>query len=404
MPDKQAIYRRKIIKHLYFDGSLSCTDLSQLTKKSVPLTSRVLNELVEEGCVVETGLASSTGGRRPQMYSVRNDLLYVVSVAMDQLVTRMAVMDMHHNYVGGPEEIELKLTNNAHSLRELKDAIEGFINRAGIPKEKIAGVGIGMPGFVDVRKGINHSFLKVGEGSIVHYLESHIGLPVLIDNDSSLIALAELRLGAARHRQNVMVINISWGIGLGLILKGELFRGYNGFAGEFSHIPVFMNNKMCSCGKSGCLETEASLLIMAEKAVTELQQGKISLLKDLPRDHVGGTIQAIMEAAVKGDKFAVGLFSEAGYNIGRGIAILIHLLNPELVVLSGRGAAAGRLWLPPIQQAINEHCIPKIAENTEVTISTLCFQAGLTGAAALVMEHFEKSVHDHLFKKRESVA
>ncbi len=165
-----------------------------------------------------------------------------------------------------------------------------------------------MPGFVDVSKGINHSFLKVSEGNIVTYLESHIGLPVLIDNDSSLIALAELRLGAAHNRQNVMVINISWGIGLGLILKGELFRGYNGFAGEFSHIPVFMNNKMCSCGKSGCLETEASLLILAEKAITELQQGKISLLKDLPRDRVEETVQAIIEAAIKGDKFAVGLF------------------------------------------------------------------------------------------------
>ncbi|NII25238.1 ROK family transcriptional regulator [Pseudoflavitalea sp. X16] len=404
MPDKQTIYRRKIIKHLYFDGSLSCTDLSLLTKKSVPLTSRVLNELIEEGYVLETGLASSTGGRRAQMYSLRNDLMYVVSIAMDQLITRMAVLDMHNNYVGKPEQFELKLANNAHALHELKDAIAGFIGRLEIPKEKIAGVGIGMPGFVDVRKGINHSFLKASEGSIVHYIESHIGLPVLIDNDSSLVALAELRLGAARNRQNVMVINISWGIGLGLILKGELFRGYNGFAGEFSHIPVFMNNKMCSCGKSGCLETEASLLTIADKAVTELQQGKISQLKDLPREHVEETIQAIVEAAVKGDKLAVGLFSEAGYNIGRGIAILIHLLNPELVVLSGRGAAAGRLWLPPIQQAINEHCIPKIAENTEVIISTLCFQAGLTGAAALVMEHFDKNTLDHLSRKQEKVA
>lgn len=404
MPDKQTNYKRKIIKHLYFGGSLSCTDLSLLTKKSVPLTARVLNELIEQGSVVETGLASSTGGRRPQMYSVRRDLMYVVSVAMDQLITRMAVMDMHNNYAVKPVQIDLKLTNNPLALHELGDAIDKFINQSGIPKEKIAGVGIGMPGFVDVSKGINHSFLKTGEGNIVSFLESHTGLPVLIDNDSSLIALAELRLGAAHNRQNVMVINISWGIGLGLILKGELFRGFNGFAGEFSHIPVFMNNKMCSCGKSGCLETEASLLILAEKAIMELQQGKISLLKDLPRDRVEETVQAIIEAAIKGDKFAVGLFSEAGYNIGRGIAILIHLLNPELVVLSGRGAAAGRLWLPPIQQAINEHCIPKIAENTEVTISTLCSQAGLTGAAALVMEHYEKNNHDHLFKKQEQVA
>lgn len=96
-----------------------------------------------------------------------------------------------------------------------------------------------------------------------------------------------------------------------------------------------------------------------------------------------------MEAAARGDKFAIELFSEVGYNIGRGAAILIHLLNPELIVLSGRGAEAGKLWLAPIQHAINEHCIPKIAENTEIEISSLGYQAELIGAAALVMEHYD---------------
>jgi predicted NBD/HSP70 family sugar kinase len=264
-----------------------------------------------------------------------------------------------------------------------------FIDKSSIPKSKIAGIGIGMPGFIDVLKGINHSFLKISEGSIVSYIESEVGLPVLIDNDSSLIALAELRLGEARNRQNVMVININWGVGLGMILNGELFRGYNGFAGEFSHIPLFTNNKMCSCGKSGCLETETSLLVVAEKAVEGLKKGKVSRLKNLVLENIEETAAAIMDAADKGDKFAVELFSEAGYNIGRGVAILIHLLNPELIVLSGRGAGVGKLWLAPIQQAINEHCIPKIAENTEIKISSLGFQAELIGAAALVMENFD---------------
>jgi predicted NBD/HSP70 family sugar kinase len=231
--------------------------------------------------------------------------------------------------------------------------------------------------------------LKIDEGSVVSYIESELGLPVLIDNDSSLIALAELRLGEARNRQNVMVININWGVGLGMILNGELFRGYNGFAGEFSHIPLFTNNKMCSCGKSGCLETETSLLVVAEKAVEGLKKGKVSRLKNIVLENIEETAAAIMDAADKGDKFAIELFSEAGYNIGRGVAILIHLLNPELIVLSGRGAGVGKLWLAPIQQAINEHCIPKIAENTEIKISSLGFQAELIGAAALVMENFD---------------
>lgn len=388
--DKQTAYRRKIKKELYFAGSLSCSDLSMLTGRSLPLTIKVLNELLEEGKVIETGYAVSTGGRRPQIYALKPELMYTVSVAMDQLITRIALMDMQNHFVGEVEQIELPLTNNTKALEQLTSHIERFIKKSGVSKNKIVGIGIGMPGFVDVNKGINHSFLKPKQGhSIVSYIQSVINLPVVIDNDSSLIALAELRLGGARHRKNVMVINIGWGIGLGVIVNGELFRGANGFAGEFSHIPLFTNNKLCSCGKTGCLETETSLLVIAEKAIEGLKKGKISVLKNLSLNDVEQTYKTIMDAAAKGDKFAVELLSEAGYNIGRGVAILIHLLNPELVILSGRGSAAGKIWLAPIQQAINEHCIPMIAENTEVQISQLGYQAELIGAAALVMEHYD---------------
>lgn len=392
MLDKQTAYQRRIKTELYFAGSLSSSDLSLLTGKSLPLTIKILNELLQQGQVVETGFANSTGGRRPQIYALKPDLMYIVSVAMDQLITTIALVNMQNHFVGEIEKIELPLAGNPNALEQLTRHIEQYLKRSEIPKTNIVGVGIGMPGFVDVNKGINHTFLLPPRGhSIISHIQSVIDLPVLIDNDSSLIALAEFRLGMARHRKNIMVINIGWGVGLGVIVNGELFRGANGFAGEFSHIPLFTNNKLCSCGKMGCLETETSLLVIAEKAIRGLKEGKVSVLKDLSLelDHVEETYKRIMVAAATGDKFAVELLSEAGYNIGRGVAILIHLLNPELVILSGRGATAGKLWLPPIQQAINEHCIPKISENTEVQISSLGYKAELIGGAALIMEHYE---------------
>lgn len=391
MFEKQERYRREIKKHLYFSGMLSCADLSILTDKSLPFTTRVLNELIEEGSVIETGFAISTGGRRPQMYSLRADLNYVVTVAMDQLITKMGILDMQNNLVGDIEKLDLPLKNNPKALKALKNSLIEFINKSGIAKEKIAGIGISMPGFVDVKKGINHSFLFTSEESIVKYIESEIGVPVLIDNDSSLIGLAEMRLGTARNHKNVMVINIGWGVGLGMILDGKLFRGHNGFAGEFSHIPVFKDNKkICSCGKSGCLETETSLLAIIGKAIAGLEKGKMSVLKDLSFEHAEQSCKAIMDAASNGDTFAIELFSEAGYNLGLGIAILITLLNPELIILSGRGAVAGKLWLAPIQQAINEHCIPKIAEDTQIKISTFGRNVDLIGASALVMENYDR--------------
>ena len=390
MSEKQALYRKSLIKHLYFNGKLSCAELSVLTDKSLPHTARALNDLVEDGVILESGLATSTGGRRPQVYSVKPDIMYVISVAMDQFITHVSLLDMANQVVGRVERIELNLSTNPHAVKELGQHLARFVTEIGIPKERIAGIGIGMPGFVDGQKGVNYSFFNGNGSNIINYIETATGLPVMIDNDSSLIALAEWKLGIARQRQNAMVVNIGWGIGLGMILDGSLFRGENGFAGEFSHIPLFTNNKICNCGKTGCLETETSLQVIAEKAIEGLKQGRITVMKGLSADHLEETSRAIMEAAVNGDKYAVELISDAAYHIGRGIAILIHVLNPGLIVLSGRGAIAGRLWLAPVQQALNEHCIPKIAENIEIKISPLGFNAERLGAAALVMEHFDE--------------
>jgi predicted NBD/HSP70 family sugar kinase len=391
MTEKNQLYRKKIVKHLYFSNMLSCADLSDKINKSLPVTTKMLGKLIDEGWVTETGFAASTGGRRAVMYSLKPDVLYVVSVAMDQLITRIAILNMKNAQVTATEIYELPLTRNPQALAMLTEKIEEVINKSGIAKNKIAGVGIGMPGFVDALQGQNYTFLEPEQGSLTQYISSKLKLPVFIDNDSRLIALAELMFGTARGKKNAMVINVGWGVGLGMILNGELFRGHNGFAGEFSHIPLFLNNKLCSCGKSGCLETETSLLVVIEKANKGLKEGKISLLKELSVDRAEQAFQEIIKAAGKGDKFAVEILSESGYNIGRGVAILIHLLNPELVILSGRGSSAGKIWQAPIQQALNEHCIPRLALNTEIGISSLGYQAEITGAAALVMENFEKS-------------
>jgi predicted NBD/HSP70 family sugar kinase len=356
---------------------------------TLPLITKLINELIEEGKVIETGLAPSTGGRRPLMYSIKRNNQYIIAVSMDQLITRIALIDMFNNSVGEVVKIDLPLSKNAQSLAILTESIASFIQNLSINSDKIIGVGIAMPGFVDVKKGINYSFLKINDGSITKYISKAIGLPVFIDNDSSLIALAELRFGAATNEKNAMIINMGWGVGLGLILDGALYRGDNGFAGEFSHIPVFTNNKLCSCGKNGCLETETSLLVLVEKALDGLKSGRVSSLSGLPTENPEEANNLIIKAALEGDQFAVELLSEIGFKIGRGVAILIHLLNPKLIVLSGRGSIAGKIWQAPIQQALNELCIPRLAHNAQISVSELGIKAELIGAAALVMEQFE---------------
>ena len=174
-----------------------------------------------------------------------------------------------------------------------------------------------------------------------------------------------------------------------MILNGRLFRGDNGFAGEFSHIPLFTNNKLCECGKTGCLETETSLLVILEKAIKGLEEGRVSMLENLSVDNPETGFEAIIKAANKGDAFATELLSEVGYSIGRGVAVLIHILNPKMVIISGRGANAGKVWEAPIQQALNVHCIPRLAQNVKLSISAMGANAELMGAASLVMDNYE---------------
>lgn len=394
MSDKKTQYKRSIIKQFYFSQSLSCADLCDAMDKSLPLITKLINELIDEGKVIETGYAPSTGGRRPTMYSLKPDIQYVVAVSMDQLITRIALMDMQNNYIGEVEKIDIPLAKNPLSLSVLTNKILNFINNVSVAKDKIAGIGIAMPGFIDVKKGINYSFLHSPEGSITKHISKVVDLPVFIDNDSSSIALAELRFGAAMNQKNVMVINMGWGVGLGLILDGELYRGDNGFAGEFSHIPIFNNNKLCSCGKNGCLETETSLLVLIEKAIEELNKGRGSSIAGISIEKPEEANNTIIQSALVGDQLAVELLSDVGFKIGRGVAILIHLLNPKLIVLSGRGSTAGRIWQAPIQQALNEFCIPRLAHNTTIEVSRLGFKAELIGAATLVMENFE-TIKEH---------
>jgi predicted NBD/HSP70 family sugar kinase len=393
MTTKKLSNNNKIIKQLYFAGSMSCADFSLQLKKSLPFTTKLVNDLVEEDVIVETGFAPSTGGRRPLMYSIKPDTLYIIAVAIDQFVTRIALMDSNNQVVGKVEKIDLPLSDNEEALVVLSEQLNYFIQQTKIAHARIVGIGMGMPGFVDIQRGINHSFLKTpqeyGNESITKFLSEKLNLPVFIDNDSSVTALAELRFGAGISRKNVMVINAGWGVGLGMILNGDLYRGASGFAGEFSHIPLFTNNKLCSCGKSGCLETETSLSVLIEKFNSALQKGRVSMLRGITTESLEKASDQIVQFALEGDRLAVELLSEIGYKIGRGIAILIHLLNPELIIISGRGTQAGKIWQAPIQQALNEHCIPRLAQNTKIEISNLGFDASLIGAAALVMENYD---------------
>jgi len=389
---KSTQLKNMITKCLYFDKAMSVAELSELFDKSIPSIAKAVNELIDEGFVVEQGYAPSSGGRRPLMYAINASAMYILAIAMDQLSTRIQLVDLLNQPASEFLMVELKLSNNPEALDQLVDHINSYIAASGITKDKIAGVGIGMPGFINPIQGINYSYLNAGEKSLTQYISDEIGLPTYIDNDSSLIALAEQKFGTAKSYKEVMVINLGWGIGLGMIVNGEIFRGRNGFAGEFSHIPLSEDGALCECGKRGCLEAEASMLVVSHRAIEGIESGRVTSLKQIDVAHSKIMADAIMESANNGDQFAIELFSDAGYKIGKALAILIHIMNPQAIVLSGRGAKVGKIFMAPIQQALHKYCIPRLSSGTDLLISELGFDAELIGASVLVMENFDKEV------------
>lgn len=387
--EKGQLLRADIIKQLYYKKPLSLTEISKLTYKSLPLVTKLVNGLIGEGYVIEQGLAASTGGRRASLFLLNPEMQkYIVSVAMDQFTTRMAIYDLAQNIVFPAQTLELSLPGGAEAVDELVSFIGHHITESGIDHKKLLGIGIGVPGFIDVENGIDHSHLKTNDGKhLGHFISKKLGLPVFMDNDSSLIALAELNFGAAQGKRDVMVANIGWGTGLGMIINGQLYRGSSGYAGEFSHIPLSNTNNLCSCGKRGCLEVETSLLVMTQRAKEEIKNGAATSMTELFKNEDRNVGELFLEAAKNRDPLAVSILSDAAFLIGKGLATLIHIMNPECIVLSGRGAIAGKVLLPPVQQAVNEFCIPRIADQTTIVLSELAADAELLAAASLVIEN-----------------
>ena len=210
-------------------------------------------------------------------------------------------------------------------------------------------------------------------------------------NDVKSATLAEYRFGQAQNMKNVLVLSMDWGLGLGIIIDGKLRTGASGFAGEFGHIPLIEGGALCHCGKRGCLETVASGIALARMAREGIRSGQSTMLRYLEEEDLEPGL--IINAANEGDQYAISILAETGRYLGKGIAILIQLFNPEAIILSGKIAKAKQYITIPIQQSINTYCMTQLRENTTLALSDLGSDAGILGSVATVMENiFEKQI------------
>ncbi|WP_299754818.1 ROK family transcriptional regulator [uncultured Pontibacter sp.] len=387
---KKFLQKVKIIRHLYVKGARTNADICSRFNISSPTSMGLLGELISEGLVEKQGFGKSVGGRKPDLYGLRNNSLYVLSIDMDRFNTRMAIMDNNNNQVTPTQTHSYTLPEDLGGLDALCDWVRELITSSGIDQQRLVGIGVSMPGLVASKEGDSRTYLRtdvLGE-PLQDLLRRKLGKPVFIQNDVKSAALAELRFGQAKGKQDVLVISIDWGVGTGVVMDGRLRGGASGFAGEFGHIPLVENGTLCHCGKRGCLETLASGVALARMAREGIQAGQKSILSKLSEQELEQLEpQHIISAAQQGDQFAINLLSDTGVNLGKGIAILIQLFNPELVILGGKMAEAGQLLTTSIQQSINTYCMAQLRESTSMALSTLGQQASMMGATATVLEN-----------------
>ncbi|GHE23788.1 ROK family transcriptional regulator [Sphingobacterium griseoflavum] len=389
--------KSSILKHLYFHGTQSIAEVSDGIGKSIPLVTRAINELMDDNLITEVGLRPSTGGRRAMnfaLHTAKHGCL--LGVAIDQYSVSVNAFDLENKPLSLMIKRAIELKDEEDVYQTILAMIDSVIESIG--GREVLAIGITLPGFVDAQTGVNNSYNPLSSlFALRDNIRKRYHIPTYIENDSSAIAIAEKYFGAAKSVEDALVINLNWGVGLGMIIQGVLFRGHSGFAGEFSHIPLADESRLCSCGKKGCLEVEASLHCAIDDIQQSLANGERSYLEDVFSQEKGIQFEHLLIAYEKGDQLTIRAIKKIAHMLGKGIATLIHILNPQKIIVSGRGAAFGEALVPQILSAVQEYCIPRLARQTKLEISEMNDVQMLASACIAVQQlEWNKKIKNQL--------
>jgi len=380
----------RILNIIRENGQISRAEISKISNISAPTVTRIVDSLInDEGLVQEIGIGKSSGGRRPTLVEFSGQDNFVIGIDL------------------GTTHIDGVLANlNAETITEircethLEEGFESILNRTSdiicdlrehpeVKGKKVLGVGLAVPGLINRSKNI----IEISPDLSWEYvdlkkvLKEKCDLPLKFDNVTRVMALGELWYGAGRAAKYFIVINIGYGIGAGIIVDGKPLYGPFGMAGEFGHMTMDKDSKVkCACGNLGCLEALASGHAIADMAIKEIKAGKMSNLKD----KVNGNLQNIdtkmvAESARQGDHLSQKIFSEAVDYLGTGIASMINLISPQMVLIGGGVAQAEDLIFEQVRKIARERTVQTRSRNVKIQPVTFGQKAATKGAVALIL-------------------
>lgn len=384
---KSALLKLNIIRYYINNGENTLAELGREMDLSVPTVTKLVSELMEDSFVVDFGKLETNGGRRPNKYGVNPDSGYFMGVDIKTSYVNIALINFNGSIVSSNMEIPFIHENTQENLDKLCDIINDFVTHLAVPKEKILSVGINLSGRVNTVTGHCYSKYFFSEQPLSEIFHDRLHLLVTVDNDSRAMAYGEFMAGSVKAERDVLVVNVSWGLGLGFIIDGKLNYGKSGYSGEIGHMTVFDNEIICHCGKKGCLETQASGSYIHRKVLEKIAEGYTSVLQKKISIGEELLLEDIIDATLKGDMLCIELIEEVGNTLGKQIASLINLFNPELVVIGGSLSLTGDYLLLPIRSAIKKYALNLVSKDTALRLSKLGESAGVIGACMLARKN-----------------
>jgi predicted NBD/HSP70 family sugar kinase len=378
----RSLNRERVVAALRELGVASRADIARRTGLSRSTVSSLVAALQDEGLIVDRDASpegtASTGGRPPALIALGRRAGVALGIDFGKRHLAVAAADLSHTVLA---EVRHEMPDDYDARRGLDEAaalVEQVLDEAAVGSDEVLGVGLGVPGPIHLPTGVvgSSAILPGWVGArVAAEMRDRLDMPVHVDNDANLGALAELHWGAGQGCSSLTYIKIATGIGAGLVLERRLFRGAGGTAGEIGHTTIDESGPICRCGSRGCLETFASL----------------PAILDLLRPSLGDELTAedVITRAGEGDLACRRAIGDAGGHIGAALANACNLINPRRIVVGGSLAQAGEVLLEPLREAVQRRAIPSAAADVEVVAGELGGRAEMLGALALVLYESE---------------
>ena len=385
--NKNSLLKKTILRLCIQNGEYSIAALSEQINSSVPTVTKLIGELMDEGFMVELGKSGTSGGRRPSIYGLNPEAGLFIGVDIRHTHASVAVTDFKGGLIHFQDNIPFVLEINEDSVHKIARNVRDFFDEKQLDWNKVLGMGISVAGRVNPKTGYSNLYSFDPDRPINKILSEDLDIPVVIENDSRAMTYGEYLSGVVKKEKNVLFVNVSWGLGMGMILDGRLYYGTSGYSGEFGHFPLLDNDQICRCGKIGCLETGASGSALVRMITEQLQAGRASSLSQVFKQEGKITLNDIIKAIREEDILTIETIEKIGSNLGRGLAGLINVFNPQLVVIGGKMALAGDYLLLPIRSAVKRHAQTIANQDTAIRFTKLRSEAAPIGDCMLSRSH-----------------